>query len=266
MDPVFLAGLVVTLLGILLAMLIDGNAIGPLVGPSAFLLVMSASVGAGIMAYRKAELTMMPRAVVKALRAKPPEVQDTITALARLAELARREGMLALERRQEELDDRFLELGVQLLVDGVDEKEVKETLEIELAATHERHRTAIDFFKGLAGYAPTFGMVGTVIGLINMLGNLEDPEQLGQGMAMALLTTLYGVLIGNLLFNPVAARLERLDETEIAALEVAIDGILSIRSGASPRGVIERLESYLPPADRLGVGDRLQTGATEEAA
>ena len=266
MDPVFIAGLVITLLGILLAMLIDGNAIGPLIGPSAFVLVMSASIGAGIMAYRKTELSMMPRAWIKALRSKPPEVQDTITELARLAELARREGMLALERKQAELDDRFLELGVQLLVDGVDEKVVRETLEIEMAATDERHRTAIDFFKGLAGYAPTFGMVGTVIGLINMLGNLEDPEQLGRGMALALLTTLYGVLIGNLLFNPVAARLERLNETEMAALEVAIDGILSIRSGASPRGVIERLESYLPPSDRIGVGDRLEREPAGEAA
>ena len=266
MDPVFIAGLVITLLGILFAMLIDGNAIGPLIGPSAFLLVFSASIGAGIMAYRTAELKAMPKAALKALRSKPPDVQDTITSLAQLAELARREGMLALERKLEELEDRFLELGVQLLVDGSDEKVVKETLEIELAATDERHRTSIDFFKGLAGYAPTFGMVGTVIGLINMLGNLSDPEQLGIGMALALLTTLYGVLIGNLLFNPIAARLERLNETEMASLEVAIDGILSIRAGASPRGVIERLESYLPPSDRIGVGDRLQKPAGQAAA
>jgi chemotaxis protein MotA len=110
-------------------------------------------------------------------------------------------------------------------------------------------------------------MVGTVIGLINMLGNLEDPGQLGRGMALALLTTLYGVLIGNLMFNPIAMRLERLNEVEMAALEVAIDGILSIRAGASPRGVIERLEAYLPPSERIGVGDRLaKPDASSEAA
>lgn len=267
MDPIFFGGLVITLLGIVVAMFMDGNSLGPLIGPSSFILVFTASIGAGIMAYRKSELSAMPRAAVKAIRSDVPDVQETITELARLAETARREGMLALENKLEEIQDRFLALGVQLLVDGADEKVVQETLEIELAATDERHNTSIDFFKGLAGYAPTMGMVGTVIGLINMLGNLEDPGQLGRGMALALLTTLYGVLLGNLLFNPIAMRLERLNEVEIAALEVAIDGILSIRAGASPRGVIERLEAYLPPSERVGVGDRLsKPGNTPEAA
>lgn len=266
MDPIFFGGLVITLLGIIVAMLIDGNSVGPLIGPSAFVLVFTASIGAGIMAYRKNELLNMPKSAVKAVRSEIPDVQDTITELAKLAEVARREGMLALEDKMEEIDDRFLELGVQLLVDGVDEQVVKETLEIELAATDERHRTSIDFYKGLAGYAPTFGMVGTVIGLINMLGNLEDPGQLGRGMALALLTTLYGVMIGNLLFNPIAMRLERLNDIEMAGLEVALDGILSIRGGASPRGVIERLEAYLPPSERIGVGDRLKKPDTSTEA
>lgn len=266
MDPIFFGGLVVTLLGIVLAMLIDGNSVGPLIGPSAFVLVFTASLGAGVMAYRKSELVNLPKSALKAMRGKPPDVQATITQLGRLADTARRDGMLALEMKLEELEDRFVQLGVQLLVDGSDERVVKETLEIELAATEQRHRTSIGFFERLAGYAPTFGMVGTVIGLVNMLGNLTDPTQLGQGMALALLTTLYGVLIGNLIFAPIAARLERLHEVEMEALEVALDGILTIRRGASPRGVIERLESYIPPSDRLGVGDRLNAEAPGEAA
>jgi chemotaxis protein MotA len=266
MDPIFIGGLLLTLLGIVVAMLIDGNSFGPLIGPSAFVLVFTASVGAGIMAYRKNELVMMPKSAIKAMKSDVPDVQTTITQLAKLAEVARRDGMLALEAKLDEIDDRFVRLGVQLLVDGVDEQVVKDTLEIELAATDERHRTAIGFFEKLAAYAPTFGMVGTVIGLINMLGNLTDPEQLGIGMALALLTTLYGVMIGNLLFAPIAARLERLNDVEMAALDVALDGILTIRRGASPRGVIERLESYLPPSDRMGVGDRLAADAPGEAA
>jgi chemotaxis protein MotA len=267
MDPVFFGGLIITLVGIIIAMIMDGNSIGPLIGPSSFVLVLAGAVGAGIMAYRKNELGAMPKAAVKAMKADVPDVQDTITQLARLAEVARRDGMLALENKLEEIDDRFLQLGVQLLVDGVDEQVLKETLEIELAATDERHRTAIDFFKTLGAYAPTFGMVGTVIGLINMLGNLTDPSELGKGMAMALLTTLYGVLFANLMFNPIAARLERLNDVEMAALDVAVDGIITIRGGASPRGVIERLESYLPPSARIGVGDRLNpAGGSQEAA
>ena len=268
MDPMFIVGIFIVLFGIFISMFMDGNTLGPLIGPSSFVLVMVATLGAGVMAYRKSEIGRMPKSAVKAVKGEAPDVQETITQLARLAEVARRDGMLALEDKLEEIEDRFLTLGLQLLVDGADENVVRDTLEIELEATDERHRTAIDFFKTLGGYAPTFGMVGTVIGLINMLGNLTDPEQLGAGLALALLTTLYGVIIANLLFNPMAARLERLNEIEIAVLEVALDGIMTIRGGASPRGLIERLESYLPPAERLGAGDRLNAAKNtgQEAA
>lgn len=262
MDPVFFGGLLLTLLGIVIAMLIDGNSIGPLIGPSAFVLVFSASIGAGIATYRKSELSALPKSAVKAVRSDVPDIQATITHLAKLAEVARREGMLALEAKLEDIEDRFVRIGVQMLVDGADEQVVRDTLDIELTAIDERHRTSIGFFQRLADVAPTFGMVGTVIGLVNMLGNLTDPSQLGAGMALALLTTLYGVLIGNLVFAPIAGRLERLHNVEMAALEVALDGIITIRRGASPRGVIERLESYLPPSERFGVSDRL----TDEAA
>jgi chemotaxis protein MotA len=261
MDPLFLIGLLVTLVAIVVSTLIDGNALGPLIGPSSAMLVFFGAVGASVMAYRTSELATLPRSALSAVRADVPDVADTITSLARLADTARRDGMLALEAKLDELDDRFVTLGIQLLVDGSEEEVVRETLEIELAATDERHRTAIGFFRTLAGYSPTFGMVGTVIGLINMLGNLSDPAQLGRGMAMALLTTLYGVLFANLLFAPIANRLERLNTIEIAAMDVTLDGILTIRRGSSPRALIERLESYLPPSQRLGATERLSAAA-----
>jgi chemotaxis protein MotA len=264
MDPLFLGGLLVTLIAIVVATLMDGNSLGPLIGPSSAFLVFFAAVGASVMAYRTSELASLPRSAISAIKADVPDVAETITSLARLADTARRDGMLALEAKMEELEDRYVKLGIQLLVDGADEDVVKETMEIELAATDERHRNAIGFFKTLAGYAPTFGMVGTVIGLINMLGNLSDPSQLGKGMAMALLTTLYGVLFANLLFQPLANRLERLNDIELAAMEVTLDGILTIRRGSSPRALIERLESYLPPSARLGATERL-TAAAEAA-
>ena len=266
MDPLFLGGLVLALLGIVVATSMDGNSFGPLIGPSSLVLVLSGALGAGLMAYRKTELGALPKSLVKAVKGQGMQVQETITCLGQLAEVARRDGMLALEARLESLEDRFLRAGVQLLVDGVDEEVLRDTLEIEIAATDERHRNAIGFFKAIAGYAPTFGMVGTVIGLINMLGNLTDPSQLGKGMALALLTTLYGVMFANLVFQPIASRLERLNELELSTLDVALDGILTIRRGASPRGVIERLEAYLPPSERIGVGDRLNPSAPAAAA
>ena len=265
MDPLFIGGLVLALLGIVASTIMDGNSFGPLIGPSSAVLVLSGAVGAGLMAYRTSELAVLPRSALKALKGQAVEVQETITCLAQLAEIARRDGMLALESRLATLEDRFLRTGVQLLVDGADEEVLRDTLEIEIAATDERHRNSSGFFKSIAGYAPTFGMVGTVIGLINMLGNLTDPSQLGKGMALALLTTLYGVMFANLVFQPIASRLERLNELELSNLDVALDGILTIRRGASPRGVIERLESYLPPSDRIGVGDRLKPAAAVAA-
>jgi chemotaxis protein MotA len=262
-DPLFIGGLLLALLGIVIATIIDGNSLAPLLAPSSFMLVSLATIGAGVMAYRKNELMLMPRSAMKALRGDVPDMQETITELGQLADTARRQGMLALEARAESIDDRFLATGVQLLVDGADEDVVRETMEIEIAATDERHRNAIGFFKALGAYAPTFGMVGTVIGLINMLGNLQDPAQLGRGMALALLTTFYGVLLANLIFNPLATRLERLNEVELATLDVALDGLLTIRRGASPRNLVERLESYLPPSERIGVTDRLAAPAPE---
>lgn len=269
MDPLFLGGALLALLGIVVSTIMDGNSFGPLIGPSSLVLVFFGAVGAGLMAYRKVDLAAIPKSTVKAIKGQALDVQDTITQLAQLAEVARRDGMLALEAKLESIEDRFVRTGVQLLVDGVDEEVLKDTLEIEINALDERHATAISFFKSLAGYAPTFGMVGTVIGLINMLGNLSDPSQLGKGMALALLTTLYGVMFANLAFQPLADRLQRMNDLELAAMDVALDGIQTIRRGASPRGVIERLESYLPPSERIGVADRLNAakgGARDEAA
>jgi chemotaxis protein MotA len=123
----------------------------------------------------------------------------------------------------------------------------------------------IDFFKGLGGYAPTMGMVGTVIGLINMLQNLSDPSQLGAGMSVALLTTLYGVIFANLIYLPVGAKLERLHNAEMETRELVIEGVLAIQGGASPRMLVERLEARLTPERRVGHQARAKGGAAEAA-
>ncbi len=272
-DVMLLAGLAVAVLGIASAMLIDGNALGPLLGLSALVLVILTTLGASVMSYRSSELRRVPRSLPKVVSAQEPDLQAVITRLARFADVARRDGMLALEAELDDDDDHFVRLGVTLLVDGADEDVVRETLQIEIAAADERHRTPIDFFRTMASYAPTFGMIGTIIGLINMLGNLQEPELLGIGMALALLTTLYGVLFANLICNPIANRLERLNQLELSALDITFDGLLTVHRGAPPRAVVERLESYLAPAERLGMHERLEIGraradaaASDEAA
>lgn len=257
MDPLFIGGLAAVLGAIVISTLMDGNSFGPLIGPSSFVLVFFGALGAGLMAFRKTDLGRLPKALIYCLKGSPPDPSDAVTVLASLAQVARRDGMLALEEQLETIDDPYLASGLRYLVDGLDAERVRELLEIDIAALDDRHQAIIGFFKAVGGYAPTFGMVGTVIGLINMLGNLSDPEQLGLGMALALLTTLYGVLIANVMFNPVASRLERLNQLELAAREVVLDGILSIQAGMSPRLLVERLETYLAPAARLGHDERI---------
>ncbi|HVL99753.1 MAG TPA: motility protein A [Egibacteraceae bacterium] len=256
MDPLLIGGFLLALLSIVVATLIDGNAFGPLVGPSSFVLVFFGTIGAALMAYRKADLSRFPKAALQAFRGSPPDVDATVTTLAGLADTARKDGMLALEARLVDVSDEGVRRGLQLVVDGLDADEVREVVEIDIAAVDERHRVCIGFFTALGGYSPTFGMLGTVVGLVNMLQNLTDPAQLGVGMALALLTTFYGVLFANLVWLPLASRLTRLNDQELAARDIALDGILSIQAGASPRLLVERLETYLPPAQRVGYAAR----------
>lgn len=262
MDPIYLGGLGLAFLSIILSMVMDGNSPGALLGPSSFVLVFFGSIGATLMAYRRSHLAVIPASLRAAVNNAPPDLDEVIDTLGPLADVARREGMLALEARIESIEDPFLRSGVQLLVDGMDTEQVQETLEIEIAALDERHRLAIGFWKALGGYAPTLGMLGTVIGLINMLGNLSDPAQLGIGMSLALLTTMYGVLFANLVFLPVANRLDNLNRAELAARDVALDGVLALQSGVSSRMLVERLETYLPASARRGYHARTAGGAT----
>jgi chemotaxis protein MotA len=164
----------------------------------------------------------------------------------------------------EEVDDAFLRTGLQQVVDGLDGEAVREMLEIEIRSLEERHGTMISFFKTMGGFAPTMGMIGTVIGLINMLGNLSDPSQLGLGMSVALLTTLYGVIFANLIFLPIANKMQRLHDVEMTAKELALDGVLAIQAGAGPRVLAERLQAYLPPSQRGEIETR--RGPSGEAA
>lgn len=264
MGVLFIGGLVLSLLAIVVSTIIDGNSFGPLIGPSSALLVFFGALGAALMAYGTKDLAKIPKAVIYALKGSPPDPDDAVTELAKLADVARREGMLALEGKLDDVSDDFLRRGLQLVVDGLDADQVREVLDIDLAAVDERHKLGIDFFKSVAGFAPTFGMIGTVIGLVNMLQNLSDPDQLGIGMALALLTTLYGVMLANMVFTPISNRLQRLNGQELAARDVAIDGILSIQAGTSPRLLVERLEIYLPPPARVGLNER--TKGPEAAA
>ena len=259
-------GIVIAMISIVVATVMDGNSFGALIGPSSLVLVVVGSVGVSLSGYQMGDITRVPKGIIISLTGKEEDPGAAVDQLMGFAELARKEGVLALESKLEDLEDEFMKAGLQQIVDGVDADAVRDTLEIELASLDERHQPVIAFIKTMGGYAPTMGMIGTVVGLINMLGNLSDPAQLGLGMSVALLTTLYGVIFANLVFLPIAAKLARLHELEVTYREIVMDGILAVQAGASPRMLVERLESYLQPGARVGHQERSKRSGGSAAA
>lgn len=173
-----------------------------------------------------------------------------IETLVDFAETSRREGLLALEEKAQAIDEPFLQKGIQLVVDGTDAELVRSILEIELVFLEERHRIGQRIFEQMGALSPAYGMIGTVIGLIAMLGDLDDPGQIGMGMAVALITTLYGAILANLVFLPIAGKLRIKSDEEIIMKQVMIEGILSIQAGENPRIVEEKLKAFLSPVER----------------
>ena len=178
------------------------------------------------------------------------EMEKTIRIMVEFSERARREGLLALEDNLQELDDEFMRRGIQLVVDGTDPEIIKSILYNEVNQIEARHSSNIKVFDTWGTLFPAFGMLGTLVGLIAMLANLQDQSTLGAGMALALITTLYGSMGANMFCIPVAAKLNDRTKTEMLFKEVVIEGVLSIQSGDNPRILLEKLIAFLPPAQR----------------
>ncbi len=179
--------------------------------------------------------------------------KSTVQNMVALSEKARREGILALEEGLEDLDDAFLKEGLRLMVDGSDGNVIRAILENQMAQAEARHMKYINLVTQWAGFGPGFGMMGTVIGLIGMLNNLEDKSSLGPNMATALITTLYGSWVANWLFGPMAQKLILHNANEMNSKEMVIEGILSIQSGDNPRVLAQKLLTYLDPKSRKAI-------------
>jgi chemotaxis protein MotA len=182
-----------------------------------------------------------------------PKPDEIISKMVKYAERARREGMLALEDDSETETDEFLRKGLRLAVDGTDPQLLEKILLTDVHQIENRHFEGAKILAAGGSFAPAFGMIGTLIGLVSMLSTLSDPTQIGAGMATALVTTFYGAVLANTLFLPLAGKLETRSREEILNKEMVIDGIMAIQSGDSPRIVEEKLKSYLPPVLRRKV-------------
>ena len=196
---------------------------------------------------------------------KPPksDPSQAINKIVELANTARKEGVLALEDSVASMDDEFLKKGIMLIVDGTDPELVKGIMETELAYIDERHENIAGVYEGIATYAPSWGMKGTLIGLVLMLGDLDDIAMVGPNMAAALITTFYGAIVASVWGNPFANKLKQFSGAERLLKTVLIEGILSIQAGENPRIIEEKLKSFLAPAMRSAVGEGSGGGSEE---
>ncbi len=174
----------------------------------------------------------------------------TIQSIIELSNVARKEGLLALEEIASTMEDEFLRKGILLIVDGTEPDLVRDILETELVSVDARHKKLIKFWENVASMGPAWGMIGTLIGLVNMLNNMSDPNSIGPSMAVALLTTLYGSLIANWIATPISTKLSINNDNEYKLRQVMIEGLLSIQAGENPRVIEEKLKSFISPAQR----------------
>lgn len=236
---------------ILLSVIMDGGNPAALIGIPPFLIVVGGTLGATFASVTFEQIKLIPALYKKAIGGNNIEPHAAIELMVGLAEKARREGLLALEGDLEGVDDDFTRKGIQLVVDGKDSEIVKQILHSEMDGMAQRHRQNAALFTTAGGFAPTLGIIGTVLSLVHVLENLSDPSSLGKSIASAFIATLYGVGSANIIYLPVGNKLKALAAEELNYREMQLEAILAIQAGDNPRTIGEKLETYIPPAARL---------------
>jgi chemotaxis protein MotA len=246
MDPATMIGLVVGFAAIIGSMVLEGGNPAALIAPPALLLIFVGTLGA-VMAGSTLPGTIAAfKWLIYAFTAKKPDLESVVEPLVKMAEKARREGLLALESEMETVEDDFMRRGLQMAVDGTDPDDLYEILTAEVKAKKAAAAQGASWWTDAGGYSPTIGIIGTVMGLVHVLENLSQPEKLGHLIAAAFLATLWGVLSANVMFLPWGKRIKLVGVTEAARMELIIEGVLAIQAGANPRVVQTKLRSKMP--------------------
>ena len=246
MDLATLIGLVTAFGGVFAMMIIEGANPMSVVLPGPLVLVIFGTLGAGLAGGTMKDAIRAFSTVPKALKAKIPETGPTIETVVGLADRARREGLLALEDAARDITDPFLRSGLQAAIDGTDPDDLRTILEDRVATKRAVDRVSAKYFQDMGGYAPTVGIIGTVVSLVKVLENLSDPGSLGKSIASAFVATLWGILSANLIWLPIGSRIKRMSELECQQMELTVEGLLAVQAGANPRLVGERLRSLVP--------------------
>lgn len=249
MDVATLVGIIMGF-GLVLWSMASGAGLTAFLDIPALAIVFGGTMAATLISFPLAKVAGVAKVVKKTLLYPLPTPHEEIDRMADWAYLARREGLLALEEKLGEIEDPFLVKGIRLVVDGFPAQTVRDILGIELYSMQSRHAQGKKLMDQMGTVAPAFGMIGTLMGLIAMLRNLSDPSSIGAGMAVALLTTFYGAVLSNMVFLPLAVKLEARQKQETLMKEIMVEGIISIQAGDKPQVIKEKLRSFIPPAER----------------
>ncbi len=247
---------IATILGIvsgltLVAMAILGNGeITTFIHIPSFMIVAGGTGAAIFVNFAMKEVFGVMKVVRKVFTDDGHSGVETIEIFEELAKRSRREGILAIDKYLSKVEDEYMKAGLEMAVDGTEPETIREIMESELNYLIERHKKGQQIFTSLGTYSPAFGMIGTLIGLINMLQGLEDPSSLGAGMSVALITTFYGAFLANLLFLPIAGKLKIRSDHEVIHKELVIEGVLAIQMGEHPKNLVRKLLNFLPPKIR----------------
>lgn len=245
MDLSSILGILIGFSGLLIGYTLEGGALRGLWGPSAFLIVFGGTIGATVLSFPMSDLKRIPQLLKDVFNDKKLDDTDMINILADLADKARRDGLLILEQEVEKIDNVLLKKGLGLVVDGIDGETIKDILSREIYLFEIKVKEGAEIFDAAGGFGPTMGIIGTVMGLISVLGNLSAPEELGKSIAVAFVATLYGVSSANLLWLPFGKKLKVKGKKEKMINDIIVEGLLSIQAGENPRVLREKLNSIM---------------------
>lgn len=245
MDIATLVGLLAGAVAIIGGFLWEGGELTGLFQATAALIVFGGTIAAVLISYPLHRIRTIPAALRMAFSGRKTVMNEWLDDIVEMSLIARREGVLALEQRVMDHPNAFMREGIQMVVDGTDQPVVRQIMELDIDAKEQEHDRYAKIFESAGSYAPTMGIIGTVMGLVQVLGHLTDPSQLGPSIAVAFIATLYGVASANLIFLPIASKVRAKSEEEIAVMEMILEGVLSVQNGDSAILVRKKLNTYI---------------------
>jgi chemotaxis protein MotA len=256
MDKTSIIGIFLGIMAIIVGMVLKGVSLSVLINPAAIVIIIIGTIAAVVIAFPTNEIKRVPKLFRVLFKdTQTYTIQELIVLFSEWAQIARKEGLLALEAKLQEIDDPFLKTGLSMAVDGQSAEFIRDVMTEEINAMEERHEAGAAIFSQAGTYAPTLGVLGAVLGLIAALANLENIEELGHSISAAFVATLLGIFTGYVLWHPFANKLKRKSQQEVLVRQVMIEGILSILEGQAPRTIQQKLAFYLPEKERAKISD-----------